>query len=81
MIKFITVWYLIVVPYNHVYYGESMTTVQIPYATQAICEKQAAKYRKDRKNWGEPSGRFSNDDRTDVHCQFGQVPVYVGEKR
>ncbi|MDC5043625.1 hypothetical protein NRA10_15740 [Acinetobacter baumannii] len=78
MIKFITVWYLIVVPYNHVNSGESMTTIQIPYATQAICEGQAVKY---RKKWNEYRGRFSNDDRVDVHCQFGQIPVYVGEKK
>ncbi|HFG6968098.1 TPA: hypothetical protein ACGIKW_003334 [Acinetobacter baumannii] len=55
-----------------------MTTIQIPYATQAICEGQAVKY---RKKWSEYRGRFSNDDRVDVHCQFGQIPVYAGEKK
>lgn len=79
MIKFITVWYLIIVPYNHVNSGESITAIQIPYATQAICEKQVANY---RRNWdGANPRRFSNDGIVDAHCQFGQIPVYVGEKK
>lgn len=77
MIKFITVWYLIIVPYNHVNSGESIAVVQIPYATQATCERQASKYRMGAYDSGK---RFSNDERTDAHCQFGQVPVYVGVK-
>ncbi|WP_354734555.1 hypothetical protein [Acinetobacter nosocomialis] len=80
MIKFITVWYLIVVPFNHVNSGESMTTIQIPYATQAICEAQAVKYRVN-DSFREKSRFFSSDGLINAHCQFGQVPVYVGEKK
>lgn len=79
MIKFITVWYLIIVPYNTVHYGESLAAIQIPYATQAICEKQATHYRSNGRL--DLNQRFSNSGKIDAHCQFGQIPVYIGNPK
>ncbi|HGH3604052.1 TPA: hypothetical protein ACJK1S_001241 [Acinetobacter baumannii] len=41
------------------------STYQLQYATQSICEKQKLRH---------------ETDRTDVRCDFQQVPVYVGSK-
>lgn len=65
MIKFITVWFLVVHIEGNQFTSEAYT---IPYATQKICLKQAGKVNKD--NW---KGSYAE-------CKFGQMPVWVGVK-
>lgn len=65
MIKFITVWFLVV---NLNSGQRNETSYTIPYATQKICLKQAGKVNKD--NW---KGSYAE-------CKFGQMPIYVGVK-
>lgn len=64
MIKFITVWFLVVHIEGNQFTSEAYT---IPYATQNICLKQAKKINDSR-------------ERDQAKCKFGQMPVYVGVK-
>jgi len=64
MIKFITVWVLTVT--QHQLIGSATeSTYQLRYATQAICERQKERHK---------------TNRTEVSCDFEQVPVYVGRQ-
>ena len=65
MIKFITVWFLVVTLNQN---NSSATSYSIPYATQSICLKQAGKVNRD--NW---KGSYAE-------CKFGQMPIYVEVK-
>lgn len=64
MIKFITVWVLTVTQHQMVG-SATESTYHLQYATQSICEKQKLRH---------------ETDRTDVRCDFQQVPVYVGSQ-
>lgn len=63
MIKFITVWVLTVTQHS-VIGSATESTYQLQYATQTICERQKLRYK---------------SPRTEVSCDFKQVPVYVGK--
>lgn len=71
MIKFVTVWFLIVTAQNHVNSGESISQIQIPFATQKTCLEQAAKYQ------GQDAFRLLSGEKSTAICQFGQLPLYV----